>query len=63
MDIALLPGRFIPGEIIRFTRRVGGEVDSTECLDVLENKNILPLQGIEARSFGRTVEKVNRITA
>jgi len=38
-------------------------VDSTTCLDVLENKNIVPQHGIEARSYIRIVEKVNHITA
>jgi hypothetical protein len=50
---ATSPGRFTPGEIASSTHWIGGWVGPRIDLEDVERRKILPLPGLELRSFGR----------
>jgi hypothetical protein len=47
------PGRFTPGEIAPGTLWIGGWVSPRACLDDVEKRKFLTLQGLELQTFGR----------
>jgi hypothetical protein len=50
---ASCPGRFIPGEKVHGTHRIGGWVDPRISLDDVVKRKLLTIPGLELRLLGR----------